>query len=767
MAASIPLPQLARIRRRLERETAPTVVITGWVGSGVDLVGEGLLVSAQGACQPLPDELANGGSGIPSLLEAGARSGVHWWILLRRPTATLLRAFRRHRTASQRLVWTARAGDLVGAAPDRSWSPRSLLLRPEEILTLAQQTASGAITIAEAYTLQRITAGWLEPVRRILAAELPRGRVPRTVSEALELEAVREFFMDEFLAAWPVEEIDTLARLAAMATVPIAAVRGGRGEPEGRDSTDPLWLAQEVLVPAEGGGWQVPRLLAAALATMERDEENVVPMRAAEPGMTMSELQRLDPETASAVSHLAPDEADLRTWIDQAWLEIVSTVSLDAARGLLRHGGLVKDAEPSGGVGLLAGLVEALDRPVNGAPSPRGLAQLAWRDDQPTLAVTAELSSRLLRFVGEGRRPVAELDAAPVGAAWPLALRGLERLHGLVAGLGRGTPRGATLEEAWKCLDLRALAQGRAVPTVVQELGLRVIGALVADDEALRRRFEMLMAAGTEPLRRRFDPWLKRTGAVAVSYRICLLGPPGAERRFQDEPAEPLPGSLRREILLLARLATAGKSGVTREEIRQVVWPDRSTEFVERNFHPTVSRLRRTLWLQRGEMPDPIVARQGVYRLAPGYAWNVDAVEFIDAVSEADEAHRQSRGGAEARALERACELYDGPFLPGFGEPWPTRMRQRLATHQNEVCHRLAGYLERQGEWSRAVDLLRLALTESPADERAHRHLMELFRSTGRRDLVLREYERLVAALEPLGTAPDDETATLFRELMR
>jgi len=760
---AILLPQLARIRRGLEEDPAPAIEIVGWPGSGVERLADCLVETMGGRCRWWLAESAQAEPTVePSILQH-AVDEVCWWVLPGRPPDRFLGAFRRQATDHHRLIWTSHRGDHVARRQFQRWPPQRLLLSAPEILELSRRQGEVLLSTAEALSLRRLTDGWLEPLRRILEASARR-RLPTSAEAAIAIDPVREFFSEELLKDLAPATLRALRFFSAMRTVPLAFVRGEQGSVDAAVGVDREWLDEGFLVPARGGGWRVPRLLGAALAAMppgaeeEWDDESLTAATTA--------LRRSAPEAVSGLWRVQVRGETARDRLAAQWLEVLCTEPMSAIRSGLGDGTVIDELEPAGGDALLAGLLAALDRPTAGAESSRALDRLAWRVEEATLAAIADLCARLLRVIGGDQRPTSGLDPGGIEREWPLALRGLLQLHELAAGLDRLGNRGDRLEEVWECLELDSLPPEGAQATLPQELGLRVIASLVAGESELRRRFELRLASGGESLRRRFAVWMDPTGTNGTRYQVHLLGRARVDRCSAQGEEEHLEGSLHREILLLARLATGGDSGATREELKAVVWPGRSEAFFERNLHPTVSRLRSTL-RSDGADPDPIVVRQSLYRLAPDYAWQVDVQEFLDAISSAAEARRQGRHAAESHWLERADGLYGGEFLSGFDEPWVTHMRERLSGYRAGVSHRLADLLWAGGEPTRSVDLMRRLLAENPSDEQAHRRLMELYRSTGRRDLVLRQYERLVAELEAFGAAPDEATAALFRDLMR
>ncbi len=130
---------------------------------------------------------------------------------------------------------------------------------------------------------------------------------------------------------------------------------------------------------------------------------------------------------------------------------------------------------------------------------------------------------------------------------------------------------------------------------------------------------------------------------------------------------------------MLAYLASSPGLQAGREELIEAVWPIEGERTIERNFHPTLSHLRRALEGGRKgkDLPTPLLLfRGGFYRLSPEVTWQVDVLDFSRLVEEGKE--QESRGDLEASvdSRQRAWKLYRGPFLQGYYEGWVAARRE-------------------------------------------------------------------------------------------
>jgi DNA-binding SARP family transcriptional activator len=257
-------------------------------------------------------------------------------------------------------------------------------------------------------------------------------------------------------------------------------------------------------------------------------------------------------------------------------------------------------------------------------------------------------------------------------------------------------------------------------------------------------------------------------GEVARSpvYALGLLGAPFARRRDADGERD-LDCRLRRSFQVLAYLASSPGLEAGREELIEAVWPTEGERTIERNFHPTLSHLRRALEAGRKDEVQPLLLRSGVYRLNPEIGWEIDALEFTALVEEGKGYAAAGDLGGAADTWRRAWSVYRGPFLQGHYEAWVTARRESYQRQQLEMLRDLGDLYLRLQRPDEAMDAYRSVLVEDPLQERVHVALMQVYADQGRRDMVRRQYDRLgTLLLEELGVEPMTETTREYHRLM-
>ena len=269
----------------------------------------------------------------------------------------------------------------------------------------------------------------------------------------------------------------------------------------------------------------------------------------------------------------------------------------------------------------------------------------------------------------------------------------------------------------------------------------------------------------------RFPAAAPPKGTAAPGYEVSLLGLGRVHRLLPGRPPERLRWTLRRAFKAFAYLAAAPGMEAGRDELEEAVWHGVGEEAIRRNFHPTLSHLRRALLGgARGrdpEFPRPLELDQGVYRLNPALDWRVDAGEFERRCGEAREAARRDDEETAVARWQAAWKLFGGPFLAGADDPWIADRRERVQRLYGELLSGLGDLLARGGRLEEAADALRAALIEDPLQERLALQLMRVYGRQGRRDLVHRQYDRLSSLLRrELGVEPLAEITDEYQRLM-
>jgi DNA-binding SARP family transcriptional activator/tetratricopeptide (TPR) repeat protein len=210
-----------------------------------------------------------------------------------------------------------------------------------------------------------------------------------------------------------------------------------------------------------------------------------------------------------------------------------------------------------------------------------------------------------------------------------------------------------------------------------------------------------------------------------------------------------------RRLAVFALLARAGPGGVSRDRIVATLWPDIEEERARHTFSQTIYAIRR-------EVGDDGVI-EGIRELRLNTELlSVDVLDFQSALTERD--------------LQRAADMYGGPFLDGFHLPgaeeferWAERERASLDRSYTTLLEQLARDATARDDHTQAVHWWRVRAARDPLEARVALSLMQALDAAGDRLGAIqhaRVYELLVD--EELSLPPDREVvryaATLRRE---
>jgi len=789
VTVSLRPPHVERLTKRVRALDGPLVQLWAWPGAGQQAVLDTLTEDARFG-QPLSlDDLADEAS-LRRAVAAAFAGGARWLVLPAVPSlpaaspesaGTIARLL----APGQRLVFAAPRKRPPQPLTCSYVLPQEFLLDEDELAELWRSVTGAAPAEALVARLLAASDGWYRPLR--LAAEAAAEAGGSVDAGALvEIPSVASFLRHEVLGLLSSEERDLLVALSAAESL------GGElwddvlepRETGLRHGLLEVWgLALE-----EPGGARLPTLLRGFLARERQARWPLSRRQALAARLGRAELAGGHP--VSALEHVteAAARAEQDELLSRCWPELLAGAPMGLLEGLFDARG--DGALPAGGA-LLGRLTEILlwrrdtawrhlaELGAKGGKAPGDAPGKRGDGGRAALATAAGLAAELL---GAGAAGVPTAD----WLALPAPLRPLQ----VLAELHRGAVEGEAAEGGGE--DPAAADDAAAAALLVPALErVEPAGGLAAESRAARTAslLQALFERGLLDLLRRrpalagdlgrrgdlppaWRRWLAGLPPAALAsessgYAVELLGKPALRLRRPGGRSVELRFPLRRAFQVFAFLASSPAFEATRDELVEAVWFDEDEAAVEKNLHPTLSYVRRTLEAGGDAEAPPVVLRRGVYRLNPRLAWNVDVVELS---RRAEEGRRRLGEGQPEQAVslwQGAWGLYRGPFLAGWEAPWIAARRDRLAAVHLELLVSLGRVCERLDRLTEAMDAFRSALLEDPLQERVHLALMRIYARQGRRDLVRRQYERLSSLLsEDLGVEPLADITDAYHRLM-
>lgn len=256
------------------------------------------------------------------------------------------------------------------------------------------------------------------------------------------------------------------------------------------------------------------------------------------------------------------------------------------------------------------------------------------------------------------------------------------------------------------------------------------------------------------------------TAGPLVDLTINMLGP---IEIFRDQ-ARPFAAdawTTRRARDILCFIVSRRHHRAPKDTIIDTFWADENLQSVEKNFHPTVSHIRKALNSNQPLKQNFIIYRDGDYQLNPEFSYRIDTENFERLISDGETARRERDYTRCIDSYEQAVALYRGDFMHGSYEPWVDEQRSYYQEQYLRMLESLAGVAEKKQEWARSMDLAQRILREDPFREDIHCLLMRAQAALGNRAAVKEQYETLCGLLQKeLGVEPALQTQKAFRQLM-
>ena len=236
----------------------------------------------------------------------------------------------------------------------------------------------------------------------------------------------------------------------------------------------------------------------------------------------------------------------------------------------------------------------------------------------------------------------------------------------------------------------------------------------------------------------------------------------------------------RKQLALLAYLATEHATAHSRETLLAIFWPDEETPAALNNLRVTLSRLRQLAKKVRSAETAQsalLIADRRTVQIDPAWVDLADTNRF-DRLMESSRQHGHTSRSQCAHCqtlLRQAVDLYQGEFLAGFGlkecitfEEWLFMQRERLRLLMLDAYADLAAFAENSGDLAAARDAAQRQLELDPLRESAYRRQMRVLAQQGRRNAALMLFERCRTVLrEELGLDPEPETLALHTQILR
>ena len=247
---------------------------------------------------------------------------------------------------------------------------------------------------------------------------------------------------------------------------------------------------------------------------------------------------------------------------------------------------------------------------------------------------------------------------------------------------------------------------------------------------------------------------------------VNMLGPV----EIQRDPARPLSADAwptRRARDILCFIISRRHHRASKDTIIDTFWGETDFDVVEKNFHPTISHIRKALNSNQALKQNFLLYRDGDYQLNSAFSYCIDIEEFDRLVAEGESARRARNFDDCVKAYESALALYRGDFMQGSYEPWVEDQRNYYREQYLRLLEALAAVAQSTEDWPKAMHLAQRIISEDQFREDIHCLVMKAHAAMGNRGAAREHFEGLKRLLQnELGVEPSQETKKLYQQLM-
>jgi LuxR family transcriptional regulator, maltose regulon positive regulatory protein len=290
-------------------------------------------------------------------------------------------------------------------------------------------------------------------------------------------------------------------------------------------------------------------------------------------------------------------------------------------------------------------------------------------------------------------------------------------------------------------LDLRSLVQDSGFR--IQDSGLKT--------EALSTQHSALSTSITPVV----DLTLKLLGYIEI-YR---------------DPSKPFAAdawTTRRAREIFCYIATSRFRRVEKETLIETFWGETDLNVIEKNFHPTISHIRKALNSRQTLKQNFLNYRDGAYQLSGEVSYSIDTEEYEHRIAEAEKAKREGDQEAVEHNVEAAYALYRGEFMTGVFDDWVEERRNYYREQHGRIAKSLLKTAFKKKDWARSLKFAGEILQADPYREDIHFFIMRIYAAQGKRNAAKHQFETLQKLLkDELGVEPAAETKRFYQDLLK
>lgn len=212
--------------------------------------------------------------------------------------------------------------------------------------------------------------------------------------------------------------------------------------------------------------------------------------------------------------------------------------------------------------------------------------------------------------------------------------------------------------------------------------------------------------------------------------------------------------------MLKAMIAFGGKD-VREDQIMDALWPEADGDMAHQSFSTNLHRLRQLLRHEK-----TIQRQERRLTLDDRHCW-VDVWAFGSILDRADAQWKEGKINDAVQLMEKAIEIYKGPFLAQeIEKSWKISLSELLRSKFLRSIEKLGQYWQETDQWEKALDCYHKGLEVDDLAEEFYQSLMNCYQRLGRIADVRTVYQRYRKTFSTLELEPSTKIETLYKKLL-
>jgi LuxR family transcriptional regulator, maltose regulon positive regulatory protein len=246
---------------------------------------------------------------------------------------------------------------------------------------------------------------------------------------------------------------------------------------------------------------------------------------------------------------------------------------------------------------------------------------------------------------------------------------------------------------------------------------------------------------------------------------VRLFGPVQIYCNEQQRPQK-YAWSLKQALSIFCYIAANRNHRASKEMLIDLFWQDASASAIAKNFHPTISYIRKALNSGLIHKRNFLIFANDAYQLNPEYRYFIDTDRFNESLAAA--ARTENDPDIWEGHLKEAINLYRGDLLADFYDEWIEPERAVYLNQYLKALAELGNYEMERGRWGEAEEFYQKILSRDNFREEIHCNLMKLYKIMGNRAAIKQQYDSLRRLLKTeLHVEPLDATTQLYNNLIK